>query len=110
MRRLLQFIICLTALLACSNQMGNLPNDIIQPNEFGEIVLDIRLAEAHQKVLRQKGRYNADLVDSSYQVIYALHDVTENEMVRSYQFYINHPQWLEKLSSDVIEQLNKMEE
>ncbi|MBO6516859.1 MAG: DUF4296 domain-containing protein [Bacteroidia bacterium] len=97
-------------LSGCSGTLKNVPTGIIAPDQFTEIVLDIRLAEAHQKVLRQKGRFDRDLLDSSYQLIYKLHGVSEKEVVASYEFYLDHPEWMEKLSADAIERLNKMEE
>lgn len=80
------------------------------PEQFTQLIVDIRLAEAQQKVLRQKGFYDRDLIDSSYQKIYRLHKVSEEDVVRSYQFYIDNPEWMEKLSADAIDALNKMEE
>ena len=98
------------ALQACYNKMGKMPSDVISPEQFTQLIVDIRMAEAHQKVLRQKGYYDRDLIDSSYQQIYALHKVSEEDVVRSYKFYIDNPEWMEKLSADAIDVLNKMEE
>jgi hypothetical protein len=90
--------------------MGKMPKDVMAPEKFTQLIVDIRMAEAHQKVLRQKGYYDRDLIDSSYQKIYKLHQISEEDVVRSYRFYINNPEWMEKLSSDAIDVLNKMEE
>jgi hypothetical protein len=96
--------------VACTPQFAHVPGDVIQPEEFTEILLDIRLAEAQQKIYRQKGVYDNLLLDSSYQMIYYLRDVTAEEVERSYMFYTAHPNWMEKISSNVIEKLNQMEE
>ncbi len=107
-------VICLFCiafvLQACYNKMGKRPNEVMPPEQFTQLIVDIRLAEAQQKVLRQKGFYDRDLIDSSYQKIYRLHKVSEEDVVRSYQFYIDNPEWMEKLSADAIDALNKMEE
>ena len=98
------------AIVGCTPQYALVPSDVISPEEFTEIVIDIRLAEAQQKIYRQKGFYDNNLIDSSYQMIYNLRDVTADEVERSYNFYTEHANWMEKISADVIEKLNKMEE
>ncbi len=95
---------------SCTPQYAHVPSDVISPEEFTEIIIDIRLAEAQQKVYRQKGFYDNDLIDSSYQMIYYLRGVTAEDVERSYAFYTEHPNWMEKISAEVIEKLNKMEE
>ncbi len=95
--------------LGCTPQFAHVPNDVIEPEVFTELIVDIRLAEAQEKVYRQKGIYNKELLDSSYQMIYALRGVTPSEFERSYNWYLNHPNWMEKLSAEAIEKLNRME-
>ena len=97
-------------MIGCTPQYAHVPANVISPEEFTEIIIDIRLAEAQQKVYRQKGFYDNELIDSSYQMIYHLRGVTSEEVERSYTFYTEHPNWMEKISADVIEKLNKMEE
>jgi hypothetical protein len=96
--------------MSCTPQFAHVPTDVIGPEEFTEIIIDIRLAEAQQKIYRQKGVYDNQLIDSSYQMIYYLRDVTAEDVERSYDFYKAHPNWMEKISADVIEKLNQMEE
>lgn len=97
-------------MLSCTPQYAHVPGNVISPEEFTEIMIDIRLAEAQQKLYRQKGIYDNNLIDSSYQKIYYLRGVTTEDVERSYEFYTAHPNWMEKISADVIEKLNKMEE
>tara|TARA_B100000745_G_scaffold72421_1_gene43425 strand:- start:200 stop:508 length:309 start_codon:yes stop_codon:yes gene_type:complete len=101
---------CCALLVACTPQYAHVPSDVISPEEFTKIIIDIRLAEAQQKIYRQKGYYDNDLIDSSYQMIYHLRGVSAEDVERSYTFYTGHPNWMEKISADVIEKLNKMEE
>lgn len=96
--------------VACTPQFAPVPNEVIQPEKFTDIMVDIRLAEAQQKVYRQKGFYDDNLVDSSYQMIYESYNVSIDKVEKSYNFYVSHPNWMEKLSSEVIEKLNKMAE
>lgn len=95
---------------SCTPQFAPVPNELIQPEMFTDIMVDIRLAEAQQKVFRQNGYYDEHLVDSSYQMIYASYNVSMDKVEKSYNFYVSHPNWMEKLSAEVIEKLNKMEE
>lgn len=109
-RLLIIITLGLLSSFGCTPQYAHVPSNVISPEDFTEIIIDIRLAEAQQKVFRQKGIYDNNLIDSSYQMIYYLRGVTAEEVERSYDFYIAHPNWMEKISADVIEKLNKMEE
>lgn len=99
-----------TGLFSCLKQLPTVPSEYIQPDEFTGIMLDIRIAEAYQKVLRQKGQNSEHFIDSAYQQIYYQHGVSEAEVNHSYEFYLDHPEWMEKISSDVIERLNRLEQ
>ncbi len=109
-KRIILFTCYVAVLSSCTPQFAVVPGNVISPEEFAEIIIDIRLAEAQQKIYRQKGFYDTDLIDSSYQMIYHLRGVTAEEVERSYSFYTEHPNWMEKISAEVIEKLNKMEE
>ena len=103
------FILILgVSLFGCMNQYAPVPSDVIDSEKFTDIVVDIRLAEAQQKVYRHKGFFDSDLLDSSYQMIYTVHDVSEEQVVRSYNFYVQHPNWMDKIAEDAIEKLNRM--
>jgi hypothetical protein len=108
--RIILLLFSTVVLMACTPQYAVVPSNVISPEVFTEIVIDIRLAEAQQKIYRQKGFYDNNLIDSSYQMIYYLRGVTVEEVERSYTFYTEHSNWMEKISADVIEKLNKMEE
>ena len=97
------YTVVVVLLMACTPQFANVPGNVISPEEFTEIIIDIRLAEAQQKIYRQKGFYDTDLIDSSYQMIYHLRGVSAEDVERSYTFYTQHPNWMEKISADVIE-------
>jgi len=103
------FILILgVSLFGCMKQYAPVPLDVIDSEKFTDIVVDIRLAEAQQKVYRHKGFFDSDLLDSSYQMIYTVHDVSEEQVVRSYNFYVQHPNWMDKIAEDAIEKLNRM--
>ena len=92
----------------CMNQYAPVPSNVIKPEKFTDIVVDIRLAEAQQKVYRHKGFFDSDLLDSSYQVIYHVHQVSEADVVRSYNFYVQYPNWMDRIAEDATEKLNRM--
>lgn len=87
-----------------------MPSKVIKPSKFTDIMVDLRLAESNMKQLNQNHyRYN-NLIDSSYQLVYYLHNVTADKYEESLQFYIDHPEWMEKISNEVTEKLNQLTE
>lgn len=96
-------------ILGCRNKFSDVPGNVIPPKKFTEILTDIRLAEANHKYLHQQGLRKDQLLDSSYHVVYSLHGVTEEKVIRSYTFYVMHPEWMDKITVDVIDQLNHLE-
>ncbi len=94
---------------ACGTKYTPVPVSMIQPNDFTLIMMDLRLAESNQKLLHQQGQRDINLLDSSYQLVYKIHGVTAVDVEKSYNFYVMHPEWMDKITNDVIDKLNRLE-
>ena len=92
----------------CRPKYSQVPGNIIQPDRFTAILLDIRLAEANQKLLLQQGIHETQLLDSSYHIVYKVHNVSQDVVLESYHYYVLHPEWMDKITNDVIDRLNHL--
>ena len=93
----------------CKPKYPDVPSNLIQPQEFTDILFDLRLAEANQKVLQHAGLRPLNLNDSSYHIVYKVHNVTKEHVTESYAFYTHEPVWMDKISTDILDRLNQME-
>ena len=109
MKNYLFLIATLVFLLGCGKKFTPVPADLIQPKAFTSLLMDIRLAEANQKLLNQKGFRQENLLDSSYNLVYKIHGVDAQKVKDSYDFYVLHPEWMNKITNDVIDKLNHLE-
>ncbi|MFT4523769.1 MAG: hypothetical protein ACI8ZN_002725 [Bacteroidia bacterium] len=96
-------------IFACKSKFAPVPGHLIQPKKFTLILTDIRLAEANQKIMTQHGLRESNYIDSSYHLIYHLHNVSVKDVEESYEFYVFHPEWMDKITNDVIDNLNHLD-
>jgi hypothetical protein len=104
----LNFLILLCLLLACAEQKENIPQDILSENEFVVILKDIHLAEAKFELQKNKGIGKAkNELTNSYTSIYQKHNISEEKFKESLNFYAQNPEMLEKIYSNVLEELTE---
>jgi len=87
-------ILLVTALLFshCSNK-NKVPSDIVQPDEMGNMLFEITMAEefVNGYVAKDSSRNKEVEILKEYQKIYLLHGVSEKNFKDSYDFYKSHP-------------------
>lgn len=89
------FLILLVTVLLfsnCSNK-SNVPSDIIQPDEMGNMLFEVTMAEefVNGYVAKDSSRNKEVEILKEYQKIYLLHGVSEKKFRDSYDFYKSHP-------------------
>ncbi len=101
-------LILLCLLFACAEPKENIRQDILSENEFVVILKDIHLAEANFELQKNKGIVKAkNELSNSYTSIYKSHNVSEEKFKENLNFYAQNPEMLEKIYTDVLEQLTK---
>ena len=102
------FFLLLCLLFACAEPKENIRQDILSENEFVVILKDIHLAEANFELQKNKGLEKAkNELSNSYTSIYKKHNVSEEKFKETLNFYAQNPEMLEKIYTDVLEQLTK---
>jgi hypothetical protein len=108
-RILLLFILCSFFCSSCKKK-ENIPDHIIQPALYTEILRDILLAEANHKLALRNGNRWENMLDSSYYHIYEFYHVTPEMVDSSMHFYIKHPNTYTEITENVLDELHKMEQ
>jgi len=102
--------LALTALLgACKQKKTEVPSHLLQPEKFAAVLVDIRLAEAQQKISIRNGKTRDNFLDSNYYLIYRLHEVEAEQVDTSFKWYARHPDVLQTVDEIVLEKLNRLE-
>ena len=102
------FLILFCLLFACVEPKENIHQDILSENEFAVVLKDIHLAEANFELQKNKGLEKAkNELSNSYTSIYKKHNVSEEKFKETLNFYAQNSEMLEKIYTDVLEQLTK---
>lgn len=82
------FIIMVVFLASCSSN-STIPKDIIKADEMGNILFEANMAEefVSSYVMKDTSKNKDAELQKEYQKIFLLHDVTEEQFKKSYNFY-----------------------
>ena len=95
-------------LLACTTPKIEIPTEILSETEFTNLLKEIHLEEAAFELNKSKGLENAkNILANSYQSIYKKHNIDDSTFSKSLNYYAKNPQKLEKIYSNILEELNE---
>ena len=95
-------------LVACTSSKIEIPTGILSETDFANMLQEIHLVEAAFELNKSKGVVNAkNNLANSYQTIYKKYDVTDTTFSKSLDYYAKHPEKLEKIYTNVLEQLTE---
>ena len=77
-------------LTGCSQ--NKIPGDIIGPHEMGNMLFEVTMAEefVNSYVAKDSSKNKEAAIQKEYQKIFLLHEVTEAQFLKSYDFYRSH--------------------
>lgn len=83
-------LIVVSLVMGCSGK--DVPADIIQPHEMGNMLFEISMAEefVNTYVAKDTTKNRSAEIEKEYQKIFLLHKITEAEFRKSYDFYRSH--------------------
>jgi len=96
--------------ITCADQKDELPQNLIERENFKKILMDFHLANAAEqsnKILKDSTIYK--FAKSYYPFIYQSNNVTENQLSETLDYYFKHPKKLDKIYEEIIEELTKLE-
>ena len=94
-------------LVACTSSKIEIPTGILSEREFANMLKDVHLAEAAFELNKSKGVINAkNSLVTSCQSIYKKYNIADTTFSKSLDYYAKNPEKLEKIYSNVLEELN----
>jgi len=91
---------------SCSKKTVDVPGDILTKEELVPVLVDIHLAQAAAGIsqLNDSMRYSVNDYSAS---IFKLHHLSREKYDSSLEFYTAHPELLEEIYAEVINELSK---
>ena len=106
MKIYLSILACL--LCACYNTEEKIPENILSETVFEDILKQIHLSEGAFELHKTNGMKNAkNELAHNYSTIYETHEITADDFKNTLNYYAQHPEKLENIYSNVLEELNE---
>ena len=109
MKKILVFILSVL-LWSCGSQENKsttIPDNILSKEKMAQVITDIHLAEAQANLTVKP---DTSLKEKpSFQKIFEKDSVTKQQYEESLSFYIDHPELLEKVYQEALNELSKMQ-
>ena len=106
MRIYLSILACL--LYACSNPEVEIPENILSETVFENILKEIHLSEGAFELNKTKNMENAKAtLANNYTSIYSEYKISAIDFKNTLNYYAQHAEKLEKIYSNVLEELNE---
>ncbi len=94
---------------ACKPDMPKMPADILPLTKMKMILADMHIADAVAETKAKGGANEGEVTRALYAQIYKNNGITEDQFKQSYQFYLAHPAWQNKLYEEILTELSKRE-
>ena len=89
------------------NKTVSIPPNVLSKEKMTEVITDIHLAEAEASIRTFPDSTSKEKL--SFQKIFQNHSITKNQYDESLQFYMEHPEILDTVYDNVLNELSKMQ-
>ena len=106
---LIPYTLCLVFfLLSCGeNKTISIPTNILSKEKMAEVITDIHLAEAEASMRTVPDSSSKEKLN--FRKIFDKHSITKQQYEKSLSFYIEHPEILDEIYEQVLNELSKMQ-
>ena len=101
--------VCCLFLFSCgrSEKQALIPADVLPKDKMAEVITDIHIAEAEANMRTLPD--SASTENLSFQKIFEAHGISKEQYEKSLSFYMDHPQQLDTVYQNVLNELSKMQ-
>ncbi len=100
------FILFLMIFFSCTKKPVTIPETVLSREEMVSVLVDIHLAQALAGVNQFNDSAHYSLSDYSSSV-FSRHHITREKYIQSLEFYTDHPELLDEMYTEVINELSK---
>jgi len=104
-----KYLIVLTAMLiiACNQPEEPIPENILPKKIMIGLMVDINILESAVGLKKLKDQDKDEMISKYYDSIFKTHRTNKIAFEESMEYYYKHPELLEKIYEDVIDELSK---
>lgn len=103
------FLLLIPFILLFGCVKNQVPEDVIPPEQMTSILIDIYISEAKVKVLSINHDSAGKLFQAFEQQVYEKHHIDSSTYTKSYEYYLNNLEAMEKIYAAVIDSLSLRE-
>ncbi len=85
------------------------PQEMIQPEQMKEVLIDLHLAEAWKERRKMAEDTALIFIKSQYEEIFKMHDITRPDFEQSLDYYERHPDFMDEIYQEVINEMSRRE-
>lgn len=104
-QKFLIILFSIALLLGCHKGEGKIPEDILPKNKMVAVLVDVHLARAAFDFSVIQG--DSITRTAYYDYIYKIHNVSKKNFTKSFSYYTEHFELMEKVYQEVIIELSK---
>jgi len=112
MRGVITMFLVLIMGLACGDKKKELdiPEGILSKEHFSEVMVDMLVIEGYKSRITRSNKEKQAALRSYYRSAFDKHNTTKEEYMKSYEFYSNHSDVLEKLIRNAERKFKEIED
>jgi len=107
--RIAYTLLTIILIVSCSSpEEEGIPENVLSPEKFTSVMIDVQITEG----MRAQG---VDLitpgegVEGAYEEIFSKHQINKESFDVSYDYYLDHPDKMEKIYEQVLDSLSKLD-
>ncbi len=97
-------LVVFIAVLSCQND-EKAPEDILSHQQMVQLLIDVRIAEGKINAVAQFKSYENEIFSVLEKEIFEKHQIDSLTYVKSYNYYLTHPQLYLAITDEVIDSL-----
>lgn len=107
--RLGYILLILVLITSCTSpEEEGIPENVLPPEKFTSVMIDVQITEG----MRAQGVdiiTPGDGVEGAYEEIFSKHQINKEAFDESYNYYLDHPDQMEKIYEQVLDSLSKLD-
>ena len=104
----LALAVLVLVIVSCQSEI-EIPETVIRQEQMIEILIDVHLAEAWKERRKMEEDSALIFIKAQYETIFKLHNITRSEFENSLEYYENHPDIMDELYHEVINEMSRRE-
>lgn len=103
------YLVTILLLFSFCGQADRVPQGILSPGDMERVLFDLNLAEGAVKIQGLLPDSAEKVIPVYYNQVFAKHNLTREAFMKSYNYYLDHPNKMDKIHDQVLEELSKRE-